>query len=55
MEKNKKPNSGLSYTLKGVMIAGLSLFLLIPSCLVQNLVNERKQTRDEAVVNVDNK
>ena len=55
MEKNKKPNSGLSYTLKGVMIAGLSLFLLIPSCLVQNLVNERKQTRDEAVVKIDNK
>lgn len=55
MEKNKKPNSGLSYTFKGVMIAGLSLFLLIPSCLVQNLVNERKQTRDEAVVKIDNK
>lgn len=55
MEKNKKPNSGLSYTLKGLMIAGLSLFLLIPSCLVQNLVKERKQTRDEAVSKIDNK
>lgn len=51
----KKKNLGLSYTLKGLMIAGLSLVLLIPSCAVHGLVKERKRTRDEAVSKIDSK
>ncbi|MCC8035362.1 MAG: cell envelope integrity protein CreD [Rikenellaceae bacterium] len=54
-ETKKKTKFTRSATFKGLMIAALTLVMLIPSCMVQELIAERKTTRDEAVRNIDAK
>ena len=41
--------------IKGLIIGGLVLLLLIPAIFVQNLIREREQRQKEAVVEVSSK
>lgn len=51
MLEQKKPNLGL----KALIIAGLMVFLLIPTVLINNLVSERQLRQDEAFKEVSSK
>lgn len=44
-----------SVTLKGILIAIMSLLLLIPGAMLQELIRERQHTRDSAVKTIDAK
>lgn len=54
-EKAPKEKFSRSFTFKGMMIAILTFLLLIPSCMVQELIRERQHTRNEAVSKIDAK
>ena len=51
MLEQKKPNLGL----KALIIAGLMVFLLIPTILINDLVKEREARQDEAFKEVSSK
>lgn len=55
MEMKSKTKAGVAYTLKGLIVAAMTLMLLIPGCMVQSVIKERMRTRDEAVSKIDAK
>ena len=55
MEQKIIENITKSVTLKGLMIAILTLMLLIPGAMIQGLINERQYTKNEAVQKIDAK
>lgn len=55
MEKKQKVKFSRSYTFKGLIIAVMTLFLIIPSAMIQGLISERQGTRNEAVRKIDAK
>ncbi len=54
-EQKPKVKFTRSITFKGMMIALMTFVMLIPGCMVQDLIKERQQTRDEAVRKIDAK
>lgn len=51
----QKPQKTESLLLKGTIIFAMTVLLLIPSIMIQGLIKERKDRRDEAVQNIDAK
>lgn len=54
-DQKQKTKFTRTATFKGIVIALMTLLMLIPGCMVQNLIRERQATRDEAVRNIDAK
>ena len=55
MEYTNKTGFARSITLKGIIVGIITIVMLVPGCLVQELIGERMQTRDEAVRKIDAK
>lgn len=57
MKTEQKPRFKFmqSLTVKGLAIAVMTLVMLIPGCMVQDLIRERQRTRNEAVEKIDAK
>ena len=51
MNEQRKPNIGI----KGLIVAGLTLALLIPTFLINNLVRERETRQGEAFKEISSK
>ncbi len=57
MEEKKvrqSPNFGREVTIKGLMIVGMIVLLLIPIALLHSKVRERERRKDEAVAEISN-
>lgn len=54
-EQKPKTTSTRTITVKGIAIAVMTLAMLIPSFMIQDLIMERKSTRNEAVRRIDAK
>ncbi len=52
---SKTENFALSVTIKGLIIGGLTLLLLIPSLMIQGLIFERKERSEEAIAKINTK
>lgn len=55
METNLYKKISGSYTVKGIFITIMALFLLIPGVMIQELIRDRQQTKNEAVKKIDSK
>ena len=54
-QATKKPNNGGNLTLKGIITGALILALMIPSVLVQELIEERRNRQNEVIDEVSDK
>ncbi len=55
-QKQQKPrNFGREVTIKGLIIIGMIILLLIPMLIIQGKISEREERKDEAVATISNK
>ncbi len=51
----KPQNFGREVTIKGIVIIGMTILLLIPMLILMNKISEREERKDEAIATISNK